>query len=182
MMAQTAFVSRRFTRILFGFGVSCFGMASVAYVTGVRLNTTGSIPPGFYKISRGPVTRGNMVLACLPSEVAAFARARDYVPSGSCADGSAPVGKIVAAMAGDTVDVSSHGVAVNGALVPNSAPLRYDTEGRLLPAMRLSRHVVGASEVWLVSSYSSRSFDSRYFGGIDASRVITRIRPLLTSR
>src|SRR4051812_7287753 len=104
MMDRPGFISRRVTRILFRVGVSCFVIASVAYLAGVRLNMTGSIPPGLYRVTRGPVTRGNTVLACLPSKVAAFARARGYVPPGSCADGSAPVGKIVAAITGDTVD------------------------------------------------------------------------------
>ena len=173
---------RRLTRLVLFTGLALLTLASVAYATGIRLNLSGSIPPGFYRVVSGPVERGATVLACLPSDVASFARARGYVPSGSCDDGSAPVGKRIAAMAGDTIVVTAVGVFVNGKLLRASAPLQRDSEGRALLALRLASHVVSANEVWLMSSYSAHSFDSRYFGGIPASRVISRIAPILASR
>ena len=155
-------------------------LAATGYALGVRLNMTGSIPPGLYKQSRGPIVRGAIVLACLPPNAAAFARARGYVPGGSCGDGSAPVGKLVAAVPGDTVAVTAAGIDVNGRHLQNTAPLRTDAKNRPLPAVRVDDYVVPAGELWLASTYSARSFDSRYFGGIPLTAVVARVRPLFT--
>lgn len=164
--------------MLLGIGVALLAIAVVAYASGIRLNMSGSIPPGLYRMTGGPPVRGVTILACLPSAAAQFARDRGYVPSGSCDDGSAPVGKVVAAAAGDTVQVSDLGVFVNGALLRNSAPLVHDSKGRPLPVLRVAAHVVPNGEIWLVSSYSPQSFDSRYVGGIAASRVRSRVELL----
>lgn len=172
----------RLTRSVFVVGMGLFVLATVAYLAGMRLNLSGSIPPGLYRETDGQITRGSIVLACLPPNVSAFARTRAYVPSGSCEDGRAPVGKTVAALPQDTVDVTARGVSVNGQLLPNSAPLDRDSDGRALPELRLTKHLVAVGEVWLVSSYSGRSFDSRYFGGIAINRVIARIQPVLARR
>ena len=157
-------------------------LASVAHVAGVRLNLSGSIPPGIYRLAEGPIDRGALVLACLPTGVASLARDREYVLGGSCDDGNAPVGKTVVAVGGDTIDVTIDGVFVDGRLVRNSAPLSRDSRGRALPFLRLAHHAVGRNEIWLVSSYSLRSFDSRYFGGVSRRSIISRIQPLMPSR
>ncbi|MGH7616121.1 MAG: S26 family signal peptidase [Gemmatimonadaceae bacterium] len=123
-----------------------------------------------------------MVMVCLPSLASAFARSRGFIPPGSCHDGSAPIGKTVAAVAGDTVDVTPVGIAVNGGLLPNSRALTIDSEHRPLRAFPFGRFLVGNTQVWLVSSYSARSFDSRYFGPVPLNSIITGIRPLLVGR
>ena len=169
---------RQTARVVFGAGVALLVVMVVACADGIRLNLTGSIPPGLYRLRSGPPQRGTTILACLPVATARFARDRGYVPSGSCEDGIAPVGKVVAAIAGDVVEVSALGVAVNGTLLRNSAPLARDSRGRSLPVLRLPSHAVPKGEIWRVSSYSAQSFDSRYFGGISTSRVRSRIEPL----
>ena len=173
---------RRLTRSILIVALFFLVVATGAYGAGIRLNLSGSIPPGLYRTTGGVPERGTTVLACLPSSVARFARTRGYVPTGSCEDGSAPVGKVVAATAGDTVEISTHGVSVNGRLLRNSAPLRYDSKGRGLPVLTVAPRVVPPAEIWLVSTYSPQSFDSRYFGPIAASRVVSRIEPLLVAR
>ena len=60
-------------------------------------------------------------------------------------------------------------MAVNGRLLPNTAPLVTDTAGRPLSHWPFGRYVVAPGTVWVASSYSSRSFDSRYFGPVEAS-------------
>lgn len=163
-------------------GIGAFGLASLAYHVGLRMNLTNSIPPGLYRVVDRPLSRDAIVLACLTKGAADFARVRGYVPSGSCDDGSAPVGKRIAAMAGDTIDVEDRGVLVNGRLLSNSVPLERDSEGRSLPRFRVTGHVVPPEEVWLLSSHSARSYDSRYYGGVPMSRIVARIEPLLTRR
>lgn len=169
----------RFVRLVLGGALAILALAAAAYAAGMRLNLTGSIPPGLYRIDDAPIVRGAIVLACLPPMTSRFARDRGYIPSGACDDGGAPVGKTVAALAGDMVDVSERGVAVNGRLLPNTVALARDSEGRQLPAMRTTGHLVPSSEVWLVSTYSPRSFDSRYYGGIQRSRIVASIHPVL---
>ena len=164
---------------LLGLGVGVFAVAATGYGLALRLNLTDSIPPGLYRVVDQPFGRGSTVLACLPKPVADFARSRGYVPRGSCEDGSAPVGKRVAAVAGDTIEVLDRGVLVNGQLLPNSAPLARDSQGRALPRLPTAIHVVRSGEVWLVSSHSTRSYDSRYFGGIPESRITARVEPVL---
>jgi type IV secretory pathway protease TraF len=83
---------------------------------------------------------------------------------------------------GDTVELSAAGMAVNGRLLPNNAPLVSDTAGRPLSHWPFGRYVVAPSTVWVASSYNRRSFDSRYFGPVEASQVREHVRPLLTSR
>ena len=152
------------------------------WLAGLRLNLTGSLPVGLYRASRAAPVRGALVLACLPEPVAEFAKARGYVPrGGACPGGVLPVGKRVLAIPGDTLRVTSSGLLVNGAPVPNSQPLALDRRGRPLPHLAQGRYVVGPGEVWVVSSYSRSSFDSRYFGAVETAQVRSAVRPLCTA-
>jgi len=127
--------------------------------------------------------RGALVLVCLPPEVAAFARARGYVPrGGACPGGVVPIGKPVLAIAGDTVTVTRTGLMMNGTPVPNSQALATDRKGRPLPQLPMGRYVVRSGTVWILSSYSRFSFDSRYFGALETAQVRARIRRLWTAR
>src|SRR6185437_15444491 len=168
-------------RISFVSSVTAFLIAFVGYALGIRINLSGSIPPGIYRIVNAPVTRGAVVLVCLPPQTSAFARSRGFVPPGSCADGAAPIGKTIAALDGDTVDVGLTGVSVNGRRLPNSMPLRADSRGRPLNSYPAGRYFVGADDVWIVSSYSPASFDSRYFGPLDIHAITAHVHPLLTA-
>src|SRR3989454_9703645 len=150
-------------------------------LAGLRLNLTGSLPVGLYVAAGAAPVRGALVLVCLPLEVAAFARARGYVPrGGACPGGVVPIGKPVLASAGDTVTVTSTGLLVNRAPVPNSQALAMDRKGRPLPQLPTGRYVVRPGTVWILSSYSPFSFDSRYFGPVRAGQVLTSVRPLWT--
>lgn len=166
--------------------VSLLGCAlvalSAAFLAGARINLTGSLPVGFYITSSAAPSRGSLVLACLPPVVGAFARVRGYVPSGgACSGGLVPIGKGVWAIAGDTVVVSEVGVSVNGAALPNSVPLLTDRFGRRLPKLARGRYVVNAGELWVGSTYSRSSFDSRYFGALKTTQLRASIRPLWTA-
>jgi conjugative transfer signal peptidase TraF len=162
-------------------GATACVLAVVGHLLGLRLNLTSSIPPGIYRTTSDAVTRGAIVIACLPAEASAFAAARGFVPRGRCPDGRSPIGKTVAALPGDSVQIDSAGVSVNGHLIPNSRPLRHDSRGRPLPRL-VGAYIVPPHEVWLVSSYSARSYDSRYFGGVPESLVVGRVRPVLRFR
>ena len=158
-------------------------LSFVAMLTlaGLRVNLSGSMPVGLYKTVSGQPFRGSIVLACLEREAARLAVERGYVPvGGSCPGGAMPVGKRVVAVPGDTVFVALAGISVNGIPVPGSEPLPADSRGRPMPQLPTGRHVVGPREFWLLSGYSPRSFDSRYFGPINAESVRTRLCALWT--
>ena len=165
--------------ILAAIATACIVVA--AYALGLRLNLSPSIAPGIYRVATARIERGTTVIVCLPPPLSALARSRDYITAGSCPDGNAPIGKIVAAVFGDTVEITLGGVAVNGENLPNTRPLVSDNSGRLLPQIPRGLYVVPAAHVWIVSTYSPRSFDSRYFGPISVRRIVSRVRPVLTS-
>jgi conjugative transfer signal peptidase TraF len=167
---------------LFIAGVTVALVAGISAAAGLRLNLTGSIPPGIYRTIDSNTVRGAIVLVCLPANVAGPARQRGYIPSGSCPGGTSPIGKPVVAIAGDTVDVDERGVAVNGTLLTNSRPLTRDSYGAELMILRTVNHIVSDDELWLVSSHSPRSFDSRYFGPVRRSDVRARLSPVLVER
>ncbi len=151
-------------------------------LTGLRLNLTGSLPPGLYRAAPGSLVRGSLVLVCLPPGVAAFARARGYVPrGGACPGGVLPIGKPVFALPGDTVTVTATGLGVNGVPVPNSLALATDHRGRPLPRLAPGSQVVRPGTVWVVSGYARASFDSRYFGPVALAAVRSCLRPIWTA-
>ena len=166
-------------RMLAG-ATSLFLATVVTWFAGLRVNLSGSMPIGLYRVSNRPPVKGAMVLACLPAGVAVFARSRGYVPNGRCPGATAPIGKVILALAGDSVQVTAEGLLLNGRPVRNTRPLAVDAAGRSLRRFPDGTYVVGQDEVWLYSPYSKRSFDSRYFGPLHVSSIRSRVLPLWT--
>jgi conjugative transfer signal peptidase TraF len=156
-------------------------LVTTAWHSGVRLNLTSSLPVGLYLETGDAPARGSIVLACLPPAMARLARERSYVPRGDrCPGGTGPIGKVVLALPGDTVVVSTRGLEVNGCPVPNSRPRPFDSRGQPLPSPRKGRYILRPGELWLGSPYSLLSFDSRYFGAIAMQSVLGVVRPIWT--
>jgi conjugative transfer signal peptidase TraF len=145
---------------------------------GIRVNASSSLPIGLY--IKTSARKANLVEFCPPEPFASFSKGRGYRPGGSCPDAAAPLMKPVVAAEGDTVEVSARGVAVNGRLLPNSAPRTADSQNRPLRHWPFGKYRVAAGTVWVVSSFNQRSFDSRYFGPIPRVCIRSRLRPLLT--
>jgi conjugative transfer signal peptidase TraF len=157
----------------------CVGAAmTIGASKTLRINFTSSLPRGIYRTVPGPPSRGAIVIACLPSPIGRFARSRGYLWRGDCPGGAAPVGKTVAAVAGDTVVARAEGLTVNGYPVRNTRVLPWDTRGRPMRHFPYAVYVLGPGELWLTSSCSPASFDSRYFGPINIGAVRSRISPL----
>ncbi|HXB23571.1 MAG TPA: conjugative transfer signal peptidase TraF [Gemmatimonadaceae bacterium] len=150
----------------------------LAHVCGFWINVTASLPIGVYRVAPGPMRRGTLVLACAPVWATQLARERRYLWKGPCPGGTVYLGKQIAAVAGDTVDVDSGGIAVNGAHLANSRPLARDTRGRLLPVLR-GRWVLRPGEVWLWAGWNPLSFDGRYFGPSSTGAVRSRISRIM---
>src|SRR5690606_29362007 len=110
-----------------------------------------------------PLSVGDIVLTRLPADVAALAAQRGYLPS------HIPLLKQVSAIAPQPVCIVEGQVRIDGVPVP--AVLPADRVGRLLPFWRQCRPLADG-ELFLLSTTNPASFDSRYFGPIQASAVI----------
>jgi len=147
-------------------------------MAGVRLNYSPSLPAGLYMVTSDP--SADLVEFCPAEPYASIAAERGYRSVGSCPDGGAPLMKPIIARPGDKVEIGERGVAVNGKLLANSAALSFDTSGRPLAQWPFGRYTVNVGTAWVISSYSRRSFDSRYFGPIGTDRIHHHLRALLT--
>jgi conjugative transfer signal peptidase TraF len=136
------------------------------------INTTPSMPIGIYHMTplSGPVTRGQIVEFCPTPQIAAIALARGFIGRGSCASGSRPFLKIVVAVGGDTVDVRSDAIFVDGKRVPHSATIQKDGRARPLAAVPRKVFHLQPGEIWLWTPFP-HSWDSRYFGPVPAKNV-----------
>ena len=146
-------------------------------IVGLRLNlASNSLPPGIYRIA--PRGMGSDLLIC-PTEIAeSISISRGYRPKGAgCGDGYAPLLKPISARYGDTVTVSSAGIAINGRLLSNSKQYPKDALSRPLPQVPTGTYPVLPGTVWLISSYNRFSFDSRYFGPIPLDEKVRYANP-----
>jgi conjugative transfer signal peptidase TraF len=164
----------RLVLIVFGIGTGVFQLCGLA---GLGINTTQSLPVGVYFTGTEP--HASLVEFCPGEPFAGLAIARGYRGKGNCPDGAVPLLKPIVAVAGDVVEISGRGIAVNGAPLRNTKSLGTDTQGRPLIAWPFGRYWVARGTIWVASSYSSRSFDSRYFGPIPTREIRDHVRPLL---
>ena len=157
------------------------GTMATARVSGLRVNTTPSMPVGLWRVAPvvAELRRGDIVTACPPEAAGTReAAARGYLAAGTCPGGYEPLVKPVAAVADDLVAVGRAGVSVNGALLDGTAPLDCDSAGRELRAFPSGVHRVSPSRVWLLSGHDARSWDSRYFGPVAVADVQAVARPV----
>ena len=160
----------------------CLALGLVlAHQSGLRLNTTRSIPLGLYRMSLDPIVKGAYVLWC-PPERPEFdlAKERGYIGVGYCPGGYGYMMKKVLAAHNDVVSVTGDGVTINGTLMPASQPFEADSLGRPLPQFRVTDHVLASSDLLLMSDANSRSFDARYFGPVHRAHIQSRIHPIWT--
>lgn len=146
----------------------------------VTINSTASLPRGLWITTgdAGPARAGDVVLICPPTDP----QTRRYVAPGFCPGRLVPLLKPVVAVAGDRVTATANGITVNGRAIPNSAPVGKDEGGRPLKAYKFGTYIVRAGQIWLISSYDSLSYDSRYFGPLDTNQIDDKERPLWTFR
>ena len=166
-----------FSGFLASFAIACI-IALVFQFGGIRLNTSSSLPIGFYGTTLDKSAK--LIEFCPAEPFASLSALRGYRGrGGGCPDGREPLMKPVVAVAGDSIEISSRGFAVNGFLLPNSAARCFDSKSRSLPQWPLGRFRVTVGTVWVISSFNPRSFDSRYFGPIPISAIRCHLRPIL---
>ena len=142
------------------------------WVFGIRLNLTPSLPRGFYITSHSP--SANLVEFCPQGAAASISLSRQYRTAGVCPDGGAPLLKPAVAFPGDHVEVSADGIRVNEQLLPNSAGRFRDHLQRPLDPWPYGTYKVEPGTVWVISSFNSYSFDSRYYGACQFRLKIPR--------
>ena len=158
--------------------LAVLGLASLAWaafakpIPRVIYNASDSVPVGWYLI--GPATAlhvGDFVLVRLPATPRALAARRGYLPW------RIPLLKRIGAMAPHIVCIRDGIVRIDGVRVAVTLPV--DGSGRRLMAWRQCRRL-RASELFLLSTTSPASFDSRYFGPVPTSDVIRQAKPIYT--
>jgi conjugative transfer signal peptidase TraF len=152
--------------------------ASLACAYGIRINTSYSLPMGLYMRTSDP--QASLIEFCPEGRYATESSERGYRTGGFCTDGAVPLLKPVVAKHGDTVEMSTLGIIVNGQLLPQTAPVAKDRLGRHLEAWPNGRYSVAAGTVWVASSYNRGSYDSRYMGPIPTRLIRSRLKPLWT--
>ena len=159
--------------LFIAFGIVALAWPSV-HTSMVRIiyNPSDSVPPGWYRI--GPPDSlhvGSIVLARLPTDAAALAVQRGYLPE------HIPLLKRIGAMSPQQVCIEKHIVRIDG--MPVAGVHATDGRGRPLPAWQQCRRLHDG-ELFLLSATNPASFDSRYFGPIAVSAVIGSAQPLWT--
>jgi conjugative transfer signal peptidase TraF len=167
--------------IALAFGGGALALGFAAECAGLRFNESPSMPTGLY-VRTSSESNATLVVFCPAEPFAKLSVERGYRSRGNCPDGAEPLAKPIVARPGDTVELSALGMTVNSRLLANTAPLVTDTAGRPLSHWPFGRYVVAPGTVWVASSYSPRSFDSRYVGPVEASQVREHVRPLVTVR
>ena len=141
-------------------------LAAVLSTRWVRLNVSGSLPYGLYRLAPVPPTlsRGTVVLLPVPETV-------QHVWSKWV-----PLLKPVAAVAGDMVCNLDGVLQINGVAY---GPILWTAHGTPLPHMLQGCFVVQAGEVFL-ASHVCHSLDSRYFSCVRIGELTAQALPVLT--
>lgn len=160
-------------------GATALMIASVA--AGLRLNFTESAPRGLWlerAVDNAALRRGMLVSICPPAlPIVKVMGEQGYLAHGNCAESNvAPLLKTIAALPGDRVRLQ-HGTpaTVNGRPVPNTVAKPS------MPAWPDGEYIVKPDQLWVFSSYSMNSFDSRYFGPVNRTTIRGEAAPLLVA-
>ncbi|WP_051669924.1 conjugative transfer signal peptidase TraF [Bryobacter aggregatus] len=152
-------------------------LATIASITGIRVNTSYSLPLGLY-VRTNDLT-ASLIEFCPAEPYATESALRNYrTHSVICNDGAAPLLKPIIAQRGDVVTVTSRGIEVNGQVIANTRPVPFDASGRPLQAWPKGEYLVGEGTLWVASTYNAGSYDSRYMGPIRITQIRGRLRPL----
>jgi conjugative transfer signal peptidase TraF len=132
-------------------------------------NASSSAPIGLYWVDPTPPRVGDLAVVRLPARTVALARHRGYLPRGVY------LLKPVAAIGGDRVCRHGVHIFVRGAF--SARALAADNRQRPLPQWQGCR-ILDAGELFLLS-HAPASFDSRYFGPIQADDSVGRATLIL---
>jgi conjugative transfer signal peptidase TraF len=154
-------------------GILALALLARDYGKRYWLNTTDSEPVGLYRLERCPVQigRGDLVLMEVPEPFHRYVYGRRWLPKGW------PLVKHVGALAGDTFCVGAISFSVNGKEV--GPVYQKDQTGLPLPRLQGCRSIP-AGHFLPVASGTPRSFDGRYMGPVEITRILGRLTPIFT--
>ncbi len=143
----------------------------------LRLNTTDSVPVGWYWENSG--RSGPYVGICLGEETLRPAlRSGLVIGKGDCPGGLAPILKpLFHASKEQPIVFSEDGFQVNGRWLPNTRPKAVSKEGIALTHAPFGVYTDGD---FAISAYNANSWDSRYFGPVDQRTILFYAKPVLT--
>jgi conjugative transfer signal peptidase TraF len=127
-------------------------------------NASPSVPVGLYRVDPAPSRVGDVVVLRLPAAIAAIAARRGYLPL------SAYLVKPIVAVAGDRVCRFGMHVFVRRRFITFARPT--DSSGRAMPSWQGCR-TLEKGQIFVLAHHPA-SFDSRYFGSLDANSIIGR--------
>lgn len=166
---------------LAGLAALMLALVGGMYLAGGRWNTSPSVPLGLYWTIHAPIAKGAFVLVCPPNTpIFQQARERTYIDVGSCPDNYGHMMKQVAAVGGDAITVSAQGVAVNGHLLPDSAPVAQDPQGRAMPVTLGAAYTLAPKQLLLMGVGNPLSFDGRYYGPVGEETIVNVLKPIYT--
>lgn len=150
-----------------------FAAIAQLYNLGYRYNSTPSYPIGLYKVDKTDVkiSRGKLILIC-PPDTKFFhkANANGYVAKGFCPSGFEPLIKKIAGIPGDDIFINKS-VYINGIKQPKSRVYDRDPRGYKLKHPPKKAYHLKKNQLFLLSDYNKRSFDSRYFGPVTVDLI-----------
>ena len=151
----------------------CVGLiavcASVLARPMIIYNATDSLPHGFYRVAgQQTYERGDLVVFPVPEQVQHLVLERGWLRADSY------LIKPVAAISGDCMTVAAGQVVVNNERF--GCVKKSDKEGLPMPELALNTRL-SRGEIAVLQK-SDHSFDSRYFGLIDAREIIGTAVPL----
>lgn len=151
-----------------------------AHASGYRINLTNSLSPGIYKESSDTPQRGDLASFCLTpeNEYRKLVPQRHYLgESFLCPSGQKPLLKRLVGISGDNITVYPKALRVNKTLYTISTR-NYDRNRKPLPH-KLRSGIIPNGKALMLSTYNPDSFDSRYFGLVDASSL-RKVIPIIT--
>lgn len=142
----------------------------------VVYNATPSYPTGLYLVEKSEVYEKNdLVLICPENNVLFEKNNFGFVKQDDqyCSKYQPLIKKIVG-IPGDKVAVGKK-VIVNGTEMKNSQVFTISTRGDLLYPC-YGEHNLSGSEIWVMSDFEPRSYDSRYFCALSRENIIGKVR------
>jgi conjugative transfer signal peptidase TraF len=141
---------------------------------GALINITPSMPIGLYIRADGSLSRGDVIAFCLSESYQTIGLKQGYLAKGHVCHGADPLIKQVLAIPGDDVLLTNQSIQVNG--ITYHYPTHYtDSQGRTLAIYPRGnyKHAVG---YWVIGNHSADSWDSRYWGSINAKQIRYKLR------
>lgn len=170
---------KKFSAVTATFLISLITAGVLFHAMGFRINLTESIPIGLYRITSVEPLKNTYVIFC-PDDRQFFklAKERGYIDHGLDCGGYGYLMKIVVAVFGDIVSVTTEGVFVNQTLLPFSKPKLTDGMNRTLPKWQALDYQLKEDEIMTMTNQSEWSFDGRYYGLVHTRQIKGMITPL----